>query len=95
MLNKKIGKSARKDKKQETTLWYKLKNDERRREENDENEIPVQIASTPLNIELPTTEEIIEAILQLKNNKAAGSDGISPALLNAIAELIEELIEEI
>ena len=56
--------------------------------------------STPLNIEPPTAEEVIEAILQLKNNKKQLEVmEFSPELLKAspstLAELIQPLIEEI
>ena len=55
-----------------------------------------------MEVEEPTIEGVEKAIKNLKNNKAAGSDGIQPELLkyrgnkllNRVYELIRQIWEE-
>ena len=58
--------------------------------------------SSAVEVEEPTIEDIKKAMINLKNNKAAGTDGIHPEwikyrgsnLLNRIYELVRQILKE-
>jgi hypothetical protein len=56
---------------------------------------PVDLRDDGVDIDLPSREEIERALIDLKNNKAAGADSIAAELVNSGPNLMDALHEVI